>query len=369
MTGELSTSDHPQAGNRIWCGADQPKLRALGIEQIRVGPEQAPVGRRQHLATPFWLLSELTRMDRAPARKVLVVPPISGHFTPMLRDVILGLLPEFRVFVLDWVNVRHVSLRHGTFGFGDNIRAIRAAMRQMRGGGVLALCQAGVPALAATALLAAEGGDTAPAALTLVGAPIDPLANPTDVVRLLRGRRLSWFPTVPLWPVSSRYAGCGRMVYPASMHLAALNTYLNRRASGDTEIARKLRHDDGADPEHFPFLDLYTSIMDIDGRHYVENIERIFHARALATGHLKCDGDAVTPEAIRATALLTIEGAQDDIAAPGQTAAAHDLCPALPAQARGRLVVPACGHFSLFHGDIWRAEVLPEVRAFLLNRG
>ncbi|MGC9371301.1 MAG: polyhydroxyalkanoate depolymerase, partial [Paracoccaceae bacterium] len=73
--------------------------------------------------------------------------------------------------------------------------------------------------------------------------------------------------------------------------------------------------------------------------------------------------------AIRATALLTVEGAQDDIAAPGQTAAAHGLCPALPVQERGRLVVPACGHFSLFHGDIWRAEVLPVVREFLLKRG
>jgi poly(3-hydroxybutyrate) depolymerase len=65
---------------------------------------------------------------------------------------------------------------------------------------------------------------------------------------------------------------------------------------------------------------------------------------------------------------MTIEGARDDIAAPGQTAAALDLCPAIPETRRARLVVPDCGHFGLFHGEPWRSRVLPEVRAFLTRR-
>jgi len=369
MEREFSLSDDPKAGRRLWAGAGQPALRALGIEAIRVGAAQAPVGRRPRAASPFYALSELARMDRLPEKKILVVPPISGHFTPMLRDVIIALLEEFRVFTLDWVNVRHVSTRHGSFGFDDNITAVVEAIREMGpGGGVLALCQGGVPAFAASALLAAGEDSAQPAALTLVGAPIDPLANPTDVVRRLRQRPLSWFRTVPLWPVSSRFAGRGRMVYPARMHLAALTAYLRHRQTGDTEIARKLRRDDGADPDRFPFLDLYTSVMDIDGRHYVENIQRVFHACAISSGSLRCGGQPVTPQAIRSTALLTVEGTEDDVAAPGQTAAAHDLCPALPARLRHRLVVDNCGHFSLFHGDLWRAEVLPVVRDFFLDR-
>lgn len=167
--------------------------------------------------------------------------------------------------------------------------------------------------------------------------------------------------------MQSRFAGRGRIVYPARMQLTALNAYLRRHETGDNELARKLRHDDGADPERFPFLDLYTSVMDIDGQHYVENIERIFHTRAICNGTLKCGGELVAPEAIRSTALLTVEGTQDDIAAPGQTAAAHDLCSALPARQRGRLVAEGCGHFSLFHGDPWRGRILPVVRDFFLS--
>jgi poly(3-hydroxybutyrate) depolymerase len=64
---------------------------------------------------------------------------------------------------------------------------------------------------------------------------------------------------------------------------------------------------------------------------------------------------------------MTVEGEYDDIAAPGQTQRAHDLTPSVPADARRRLVMPACGHFSLFHGETWRKRVLPEVQAFMTS--
>jgi poly(3-hydroxybutyrate) depolymerase len=66
---------------------------------------------------------------------------------------------------------------------------------------------------------------------------------------------------------------------------------------------------------------------------------------------------------------MTVEGELDDVAAPGQTQKVHDLCPPLPATARRRLVVPGCGHFSLFHGRTWRDDVLPQVRAFIAPAG
>jgi poly(3-hydroxybutyrate) depolymerase len=66
---------------------------------------------------------------------------------------------------------------------------------------------------------------------------------------------------------------------------------------------------------------------------------------------------------------MTVEGEYDDIAAPGQTQRAHDLCPSVPADARQRLVVSGCGHFSLFHGEIWRTRVLPEMLSFMVQSG
>ncbi|MEX5729744.1 poly(3-hydroxybutyrate) depolymerase [Rhodovulum iodosum] len=368
MDGAYSRSDSPMTGSRLWAGADQPALRALGVARMRVGTEGAPVGRREVRAHPFYILSELTRLDAPPAEPLLIVPPISGQFAPLLRDMIVTLLARYRVFVLDWVNARHVPRTAGSFGFEANIAAVHAAIRAMGSGGhVVALCQGGVPALAATARLSEAGDPAVPAALALIAAPVDAMANPTGLVRLLRDRPISWYRTVPLWPVSHRYAGAGRMVYPAWMQLAAVNSYIGRRATGDAEIARKMRHDDGTDPGHFPFLDLCTSVMDIDGENYVENIARVFHERALARGRLLFEGAPVRPDAMSGTALMTVEGEVDDIAAPGQTAAAHALCPALPARRRGRLVVADCGHFSLFHGARWRDEIAPALIDFVRN--
>ncbi|MFX8766404.1 hypothetical protein ABTM49_19305, partial [Acinetobacter baumannii] len=78
-------------------------------------------------------------------------------------------------------------------------------------------------------------------------------------------------------------------------------------------------------------------------------------------------GIAIEPRAVTQTALMSVEGAWDDIAAPGQTSAVHGLCAALVDEKRHRLVVPRCGHFSLFHGTTWRREVLPVVETFLLT--
>jgi poly(3-hydroxybutyrate) depolymerase len=343
-----------------FAGADQPARRSLEIAAVDLPCGAVPVSNEDLAASPFHTLTVFRVSGRGPGPAVLLVPPLSGHMPILLRDTVLGLLQFRDVALLDWVNVRHVPGRLGSFGFDDNIIAIEQAVRQLGPDvSVLALCQAGVPALAATARLAAAAPAAAPAALALMAAPVDPLANPTELVRFARRIPLSWYRTVPLAPVAPGYAGSGRTVYPARAQLLALRRFLGRQVARNGELARKMAQDDGADPARFPFRDLYTAVMDIDARHYVENIATIFHTRALPAGRLSCAGETVVPSEIRRTRLMTIEGESDPIAAPGQTAAAHDLCTGLSEAQRTSLVVPACGHFSLFHGDTWRARVLP----------
>ena len=230
---------------------------------------------------------------------ILIVPPLSGHFAFLLRDMVAALVVDVRVLLLDWTNVRHVPARHGRFGFDDNIATV---MRMVRHGGpglsVVGVCQGGVPVLAATALLAAANDPATPASLTLIAAPVDPLAKPTRVVRLLRERPLSWFAGTANSLVPDTYAGAGRLVYPAQLQLTALLTYLRRHLDQSGELRHKARHDDGADPRRFPFLDLYSSIMDLDAKHFVENIDRVFHTCALCRGSLQCGGELVDVRAI-----------------------------------------------------------------------
>jgi poly(3-hydroxybutyrate) depolymerase len=363
----LDQADAPQAARLA--GPEQPRRRALGIESVARGGGQIPIVTRDVEATPFWTLVELAPPAGMPLGDVLVVPPLSGHFPMLLRDLIVGLLPAFRVRVIDWTNVRHVPLSEGRFGFDDNVLAVERAIAGLPpGAGVVALCQGGVPAVAATARVAAAGTAPPPAALAVLAAPVDPLAAPTGVVRLIRQRPPAWFGAGPIAPVAARHAGRGRPVYPAELQGRALDAYLARHLDGESELARKLEHDDGADPERFPFLDLYTSVMDIDARHFAENIQRVFHDRTLARGTMRVAGAPVRPQAIRDTALLTLEGERDDIAAPGQTQALMRLCPGVPEPCRAAAVIPGAGHFSLFHGDLFRAAVLPRLAGFLRRR-
>lgn len=349
----------------LYQGPDQPEYRSFGIDGVAIDGGRLQVKQVEISGTPFLKLREFQIEDQADRPAVLVVPPLSGHFPVLLRDMVLGFLLNFRVAILDWANVRHVPVGRGAFGFDDNIAAIAAAICRFSPQlSVIALCQAAVPTLAAVSDLAIVAPEHAPSALVLIAAPIDPLANPTAVVRLICGRSVHWYRIVPIASVPSDHEGRGRWVYPADTQLAALHVFLARQVEGNTELAHKISGDDGADPVHFPFLDLYTSVMDLDARHFVENIDRVFLRRCLPRGELRFRDRPVDPGSIRRTALATVEGELDEIAAPGQTSAAHRLCTGLPDALRLREVVSNCGHFSLFHGDVWRNCVLPMVTEY-----
>lgn len=346
-------------------GPDQPARRALAIRALRIAGAAVPVETRDLMATPFCTLVSLRRTDRAGLPAVLVVTPLSGNFAIGQRDLVSALLPDFHVHLTDWTNVRHAPLREGRLGLDESIETVRAMLLRIGPGcGVFGLCQGGVAALAAAALMAEDAEPAAPAALALAGAPIDPAAAPTRVARALAERPIGWFRDNVIRSVPGRYAGRGRPVYPAETQLTALTSYLARRAMEGGEVCRMILGDERAGPDGPTFLDTFRSVMDIDARHFLDNIERVFHARALALGRFAVAGRPVEPRALARTPLLALEGERDDIAAPGQTAAAVALCGAGEAR-----VLRGCGHFDLFHGSRFRQTTLPVLAAFLARAG
>jgi poly(3-hydroxybutyrate) depolymerase len=312
-------------------------------------------------------LCNLTEFAATPrgGERVLLVAPLSGHFALILREMVIGFLPGARVCVTDWLNARFMPLSEGDFGFDDNIEVIIESIKRLGPGvHVCALCQAVVPALAAVAILSRDDPELAPRSLVLVGGPVDPLANPTRVVRLLRQRPLSAIAASALATVDPAYPGAGRRVYPAVNQLGALLAYYYRHMMTGGELMQKTLLDDGLDPIRYPFLDLFTSLMDLPATYFLENIQKVFLERQALSGALCWHGERVDFGAIRTSALMTVEGEYDDIAAPGQTSAAHRLCPNVPAAMRRELVQSGAGHFSLFHGRVWRERVLPAIKAF-----
>jgi poly(3-hydroxybutyrate) depolymerase len=234
---------------------------------------------------------------------------------------------------------------------------------------VLALCQSAVPALAAIALLAAAGEASQPRSLVLMGGLIDTRINPTRMNRLARRLLLAWFERTVIAAVPPGYPGHDRLVYPASAQRAALLTYLARHFEYLPGVPPRLRiHGDEAlaDPQ---FCKRLLTLMDLPAELFVQNVRLVLQEHALARGALVWRGLKVRPEAVRRTALMTVEGQFDDVSGRGQTLAAHTLCRSIPAGRRSHYEQPGVGHFGMFAGPRWLDQVAPRIRAFIRAQG
>jgi poly(3-hydroxybutyrate) depolymerase len=64
-------------------------------------------------------------------------------------------------------------------------------------------------------------------------------------------------------------------------------------------------------------------------------------------------------------ALMTVEGEKDDISGIGQTYAAHNLCKNLPASMKRHHLQLGAGHYGVFNGSRFRAEIVPKINDFI----
>ena len=98
-------------------------------------------------------------------------------------------------------------------------------------------------------------------------------------------------------------------------------------------------------------------------RHSRERLHEVPGAETLT----QLRGRAVS--AIRRVALMTVEGGNDDISGVGQTKAAHDLCVNIPAGKRVHYLQPKVGHYGVFNGSRFRAQIVPRIVDFIARHG
>jgi len=343
---------------------------AFGLPTTQVGAERRTVAVREErvLSTPFCDLIHFARDAGRHDPKVLLVAPLSGHHATLLRETVRQLLPEHDVYVTDWIDARLVPFALGGFDLDDYIALLQTFLRKL-GPGVHAVgvCQPGVPLLAAAALLAEDGDGAVPHSLTLIAAPIDPCIREIEVGRLARTRPIGWFERVLVHRVPITEPGAGRLVYPGYLQLAA---FMSMNPSNHARSHLRFYRDlidgnlEGAQA-HRSFYDEYLSVMDVPGEYYLQTVASVFQKHDLARGELRWRGRLVRPEALRDTSLFTVEGESDDITAPGQTAAAHALCPNIPRDRRLHHLQAGAGHFGTFSGSRFREHVYPRLRQFI----
>jgi poly(3-hydroxybutyrate) depolymerase len=105
-------------------------------------------------------------------------------------------------------------------------------------------------------------------------------------------------------------------------------------------------------------------VMDMTAEYYLRTVEEVFISHALPSGRMRYRDHPVDPGAVRRVALMTVEGENDDITGLGQTQAAHGLCRNLPAAMKLHRMQPKVGHYGIFNGSRYRAEIVPEIVAF-----
>ena len=348
----------------------------FGIHAIEAHGHRVPVVEQVALERPFCKLLRFKRFsDDARAITalkddpvVLVVAPLSGHHSTLLRDTVRTLLADHKVYLTDWIDARMVPASKGAFHLDDYVQYIQDFIRHIgaRDLHVISVCQPTVPVLAAVSLMA-SAGEPAPRSLTLMGGPIDTRLNPTRVNDLATTKSIEWFKANVIHDVPRNYPGRGRRVYPGFLqHAGFIAMNPNRHFTSHWDFYQDLVRGDLEDAEaHRKFYDEYNAVLDMPAEYYLDTVEVVFQKHLLPRGMWKVRGRKVQPQAIRRAGLMTIEGELDDISGLGQTQAAHELCTGIPKSRKRHLTVDGAGHYGIFSGRRWRETVYPQVREFI----
>jgi poly(3-hydroxybutyrate) depolymerase len=140
-------------------------------------------------------------------------------------------------------------------------------------------------------------------------------------------------------------------------HIEAHRKLFQHLVDGDGDSAQK----------HREFYDEYLAVMDLCAEFYLQTVDTVFVRHALPKGEMMHRDVPIDPAKIRRVALLTIEGENDDISGVGQTEAAHRLCVNIPAERKAHWLQPSVGHYGVFNGSRFRAEIAPRIADFVLS--
>ena len=344
------------------------------IESTLVGAERITVRIRTVWERPFCKVTHFervfTHVPRRPQPKLLIVAPMSGHYATLLRGTVETFLPNHDVYITEWTDARMVPVAEGRFDLDDYIDYVISILHFMGGDThVIGVCQPSVPVLAAVALMEADNDPHVPHSMVLMGGPIDTRVSSNAVDKLAEDRGIDWFRNHVITKVPFPHAGFMRDVYPGFLQLNGfVSMNLDRHLEAHRDLFLHLVKADGDSAQkHREFYDEYLAVMDLTAEFYLQTVDTVFIRHALPKGEMTHRGLKVDPSAIKRVALLTVEGENDDISGVGQTEAAHKLCPNIPTEKKAHYLQPAVGHYGVFNGSRFRAEIAPRIADFVLS--
>ena len=297
----LSPFTHTPMAQRVSAGLDLIHRLAKDYEKppfnltaATVGGIEVAVQQQTALEKPFCRLLRFKRFTDNPAAlemmksqpTVLVVAPLSGHHSTLLRDTVRHLLHDHKVFITDWTDARMVPADVGPFGLDDYVAYVQEFIRHVGPNvHVISVCQPTVPVLVAVSLMASSGEKT-PLTMTMMGGPIDARKSPTKVNNMASDKSHTWFENSVIYRVPLNYPGAGRRVYPGFMQytgFVAMNP--DRHVTSHYDYFLDLvRGDEESAESHREFYDEYNAVLDMPAEFYLETIQKVFQEFALVNG-------------------------------------------------------------------------------------
>ncbi|MEO7938526.1 MAG: polyhydroxyalkanoate depolymerase, partial [Burkholderiaceae bacterium] len=357
----------------------------FGIRTVDVAGVGVAIYERIEMSRPFCELrrfkrfsDDLATLDTLKGQPaVLVVAPLSGHHSTLLRDTVQTMLRDHKVYITDWQNARNVPLSEGEFHLDDYVNYIQDFIRHLQktygNCHVMSVCQPTVPVLAAVSLMASRG-ELTPLSMTMMGGPIDARKSPTSVNHLAVNKSHNWFESNVIYRVPSSFPGAGRRVYPGFLqHSGFIAMNPDNHAQSHYDYFQSLiKGDDASTDAHRKFYDEYNAVLDMDADYYLDTIKVVFQDFSLVNGTWDIRSpngklERVRPQDIKSTALFSIEGELDDISGAGQTRAVHNICSGVTESMQKHYEVKGAGHYGIFSGRRWREMVYPQVKAFILK--
>ena len=298
----------------------------------------------------------------------MLVAPLSGHHATLTKGTVEALLPDHEVYITDWLDAREVPMSEGDFSFDAYVDYLIEFIERLgENTHVIAICQPTVQTLIATAVLAEQKSPATPKTLTLMAGPIDCSRNPSRVNQYAQEHPMDWFRNFAIMTVPKGYPGVGRRVYPGFLQLGGfLSMNPDTHAKKLYNFYQNLMFGEVEDADRFrAFYDEYLAVLDIPAEFYLETIERVFKNNELARNAITHHGKPVDFLEIDNTALLTVEGAIDDICGIGQTEAAQDICKNIPKKMRRHHLQEGAGHYGIFSGSKFRQHIRPLITEFI----
>jgi poly(3-hydroxybutyrate) depolymerase len=133
-----------------------------GLTETSVVGQRVPIHEEVVKSTAFCDLLHFDRDEKVVGKrydpKVLLVAPMSGHYSTLLRGTVAAMIQEHNLYITDWRDAREIPAWLGAFDLDDFIDHIIACVRWIgTNTHVIAVCPPSVPVLAAAARMAAMG--------------------------------------------------------------------------------------------------------------------------------------------------------------------------------------------------------------------